>query len=133
MNAPSGLSVLLVEDNPDVAEVGAQLLEQLGNRVRIVASAAEALEALQRDELPDLLFSDIVMAGDMDGIALGRRVRELYPDIPVLLATGYAQSAERVGDEFPILNKPYELADLNHALGLLLADRQPATRLRLVQ
>jgi hypothetical protein len=48
----------------------------------------------------------------------------------VLLATGYSQSAERVGDEFPILHKPYEMADLNRALGALLAHRQPATQTR---
>jgi DNA-binding NtrC family response regulator len=77
-----------------------------------------------------VLFSDVVMAGELDGIELGRRVRALYPDLPVLLATGYSQSAERVGDEFQILHKPYEIADLNRALGALLAHRQPAAQTR---
>ncbi|MDB5367638.1 MAG: hypothetical protein JWM77_3565, partial [Rhodospirillales bacterium] len=130
LSAPTGLSVLVVEDNPDVADVAAALLEQLGNRVVVVANAADALDVIARGDRPDVLFSDVVMAGDMDGVDLGRRVRALYPDLPVLLATGYSQSAERVGDEFPILHKPYEMADLNRALGALLAHRQPATQTR---
>jgi CheY-like chemotaxis protein len=130
VNAPTGISVLVVEDNPDVADVAAALLEQLGNRVEVVANAADALELIARGDKPDVLFSDVVMAGEMDGVALGRRVRELYPDVPVLLATGYSQTAERVGDEFPILHKPYEMADLNRALGALLAHGRPATQTR---
>ncbi|WP_420241994.1 PAS domain S-box protein [Roseiterribacter gracilis] len=127
VDAPAGLNVLVVEDNPEVAEVAAALLEQLGNRVRVVSSGTDALADMADGNVPDVLFSDIVMSGEFDGIALGRRVRELYPNLPVLLATGYAQTAERVGDEFPILHKPYELADLNRALGLLLANSPAST------
>lgn len=119
--APRGARVLVVEDNPDVAEVAAGLLEQLGSRPRVVGSAEAALRALRSGEQPDVLFSDIVMAGEMDGLTLARRVRAEWPDLPILLTTGYSQNAENVAKEFTILPKPYELPDLNRALGSVLA------------
>jgi PAS domain S-box-containing protein len=119
--APRGARVLVVEDNPDVAEVAAGLLEQLGSQPRVVGSAEAALRALRNGEKPDVLFSDIVMAGEMDGLALARRVRAEWPDLPILLTTGYSQNAENVAKEFTILPKPYELPDLNRALGSVLA------------
>ncbi|CAN7318908.1 PAS domain S-box protein [Phenylobacterium sp. LjRoot219] len=119
--APRGARVLVVEDNPDVAEVAAGLLEQLGSRPRVVSSADAALRALRSGERPDVLFSDIVMAGEMDGLTLARRVRAEWPDLPILLTTGYSQNAENVAKEFTILPKPYELPDLNRALGSVLA------------
>ncbi|WP_165837073.1 PAS domain S-box protein [Phenylobacterium hankyongense] len=112
--------ILVVEDNPEVAEVAAGLLEQLGHKVRVVGAAAAALGALQDGDPPDLVFSDVVMAGEMDGIALARRLREQHPGLPVLLATGYSQAAERLGDEFPILRKPYKLNELSRAVNAVL-------------
>ena len=82
-------TVLLVEDNPDVASVSMSLLEQLGYKVHRVADAEAALRELEHDGV-DLLFSDIVMPGNMDGIGLARSVRKMHPNMPILLATGYA-------------------------------------------
>ncbi|HSV02019.1 MAG TPA: PAS domain S-box protein [Phenylobacterium sp.] len=126
--APSA-EVLVVEDNPEVAEVAAGMLEQLGHRVRVVTSAAAAMEAVNQDPRPDLVFSDIVMAGEMDGVALARRLTSEAPQIPVLLATGYSQAAERIGDEFAILRKPYKLAELGRAVGSLLNAAQTGDNL----
>jgi PAS domain S-box-containing protein len=125
-----GCCVLVVEDNPEVAEVAVRMLEQLGHRVMLTNGAAAALELLRGPEPPDLVFSDIVMAGELDGVALARRIRAEFPAIPVLLATGYAQPAEQIGAEFPILRKPYKLAELSRAVGALLAQaRQPDGKL----
>jgi len=121
--AAEGVSILVVEDNPEVAEVVAGLLEQLGNRTHVVNSADAALRALANGDQPDLVFSDIVMAGEMDGLALARRLRAERPDLPILLATGYSQAAEAMGDEFPILTKPYQLPELSRAVGAVLARR----------
>ncbi len=115
-----GICVLVVEDNPEVAEVAAALLEQLGARVRTASSARAALEDLASGEQPDLVFSDVVMAGDMDGLDLARRIREQHPGLPVLLATGYSENAASAAGEFPILAKPYEIADLGRAMAALL-------------
>jgi PAS domain S-box-containing protein len=117
---PAGIRVLVVEDNPAVADVAAALLEQLGGRVHVVSSAEAALLALRQGEQLDVLFSDIVMAGAMDGLALARQVRDERPDLPILLTTGYSQNAENVGREFTILPKPYELPDLSRALSSVL-------------
>jgi PAS domain S-box-containing protein len=114
--APRNLDILCVEDNPEVADVAAGLLEYLGHRPRVVNSASAALLMLEEGARPDLVFSDIVMAGDMDGVALARRIRERWPGVPVLLATGYSRAAEAIGEEFPILAKPYQVSELSSAL-----------------
>jgi PAS domain S-box-containing protein len=111
-------TVLLVEDNPDVASVSASLLEQLGYTVHRVADAEAALREIERDGV-DLVFSDIVMPGKMDGLSLARRLRELRPELPILLATGYSEAAADVRGDFPILRKPYEIHQLSQAIANL--------------
>ena len=111
-------TVLLVEDNPDVAIVSANLLEQLGYTVRRVADAEAALREIERDGI-DLVFSDIVMPGKMDGLALARRLRDIRPGLPILLATGYSNAAMNVRGDFPILRKPYEIHQLSEAIAKL--------------
>ena len=111
-------TVLLVEDNPDVASVSINLLEQLGYSVRTVADAETALREIDRDSV-DLVFSDIVMPGKMDGLAFAHRVREIRPNLPVLLATGYSDAAANVRGDFPILRKPYEIHQLSQAIAKL--------------
>jgi PAS domain S-box-containing protein len=111
-------TVLLVEDNPEVASVSISLLEQLGYTVRRVADAEAALRAIERDGV-DLVFSDIVMPGKMDGLALAHRLRQIRPGLPVLLATGYSDAAINVRGDFPILRKPYEIHELSQAIARL--------------
>jgi len=111
-------TVLLVEDNPDVASVSRALLEQLGYVVRKVPDAETALRELVRSKI-DLVFSDIVMPGKLDGLAMARRLREIRPDLPVLLATGYSDAAVNVRGDFPILRKPYEIHQLSQAIAKL--------------
>ena len=112
-------TVLLVDDNPDVAAVSTSLLEQLGYTVRRVANAEAALREIERDGI-DLLFSDIVMPGKMDGLGLARHLRAMRPDLPILLATGYSDAAVNVRGDFPILRKPYEIHQLSQAIAKLL-------------
>jgi PAS domain S-box-containing protein len=111
-------TVLLVEDNPDVASVSSSLLEQLGYTVRRVADAEAALREIERNNI-DLVFSDIVMPGKFDGLSLARRLREIRPDLPILLATGYSEAAADVRGDFPILRKPYEIHQLSQAIAKL--------------
>jgi two-component system NtrC family sensor kinase len=106
-------TALLVEDNADVAEVGAGYLRQLGYRVRSVANAQAAMAALRLDPQVDLVFSDILMPGGRNGLDLAREIEERFPHIPVLLTTGYsasAQDAVRYG--VVVLQKPYDLESL---------------------
>jgi PAS domain S-box-containing protein len=111
-------TVLLVEDNPEVASVSATLLEQLGYTVRRVSDAETALREVERDVI-DLVFTDIVMPGKMDGLGLAYRLREVRPDLPILLATGYSDAAANARGTFPILRKPYEIHQLSRAIAKL--------------
>jgi PAS domain S-box-containing protein len=116
--AATGLDILCIEDNLEVADVAAGMLTELGNRVRPVNSAEQAIRLLETGPCPDLIFSDIVMAGAMDGLGLARHVRERWPKVPILLTTGYSRAAQAIGNEFPVLAKPYHLAELKGALAL---------------
>lgn len=112
--------ILVVDDNPEVANVSATLLEQLGYTVKTANGAVAALNELKNGSF-DLVFSDIVMPGAMNGIALARKVRELHPDLPVVLATGYSEAAADVTHEFAILRKPFTEAELGRAVTVALA------------
>ena len=111
-------TVLLVEDNPEVASVSSSLLEQLGYSVRKVSDAEAALREIERNDV-DFVFSDIVMPGGIDGLNLARILREKRPNLPILLATGYSDAAAGVRGDFPILRKPYEIHQLSQAIANL--------------
>jgi PAS domain S-box-containing protein len=104
-------TILVVEDNEDVRAVAVSLLEQLGYRTVAVESSAAALARLSAGELPDAIFTDVVLPGDMDGLALARAVKQRWPDLPSVLTTGYAKIFESE-PEFPVLRKPYQIAAL---------------------
>ena len=111
--------VLVVEDDETVAELAAGLLEELGFEPAVVHGAIEALDRLNNGERPRLIFTDIVMPGGLSGLELARKVRNRYPEMPILLTTGYS---EQVGGAhgFEVLQKPYELASLAAAVEKVL-------------
>ena len=121
-------SVLLVEDNDDVAVLVSEMLQELGYKVERAANALAALQTLTEGTLIDVVFSDIMMPGEMDGVELGRQIRLRQTNVPVLLTSGYAhgavQRAEREG--FRVLPKPYDLPALAAALQGVRKDRMPA-------
>jgi CheY-like chemotaxis protein len=108
-------TVLLVEDNPDVATSSTVLLEELGYRVRCVGDAEAALCEVERNGI-DLVLSDVVMPGRMDGLGLARHLQRDHPSLPIVLTSGYSEAAVKSGGEFPILRKPYALHELSRAL-----------------
>ena len=116
-------TVLLVEDNPEVAEVSATMLEQLGYRVHAVGGAAAALDAISKQKF-DLVVSDVVMAGPMNGVALAGELRVRHPAVPVLLVTGYSSAFSESGIDLPLLRKPFDLSELSHAASRLIAQSQ---------
>ena len=119
-----GGKVLVVEDNREVARVSAVLLKDLGYTAVIVENAQAALDRLAEKPDIDLVFSDIVMPGGMDGFALAKHVGELYPNIPVLLTSGYSRAADEAAKAFPILRKPYEISELATSVKAILASAQ---------
>jgi PAS domain S-box-containing protein len=111
--------VLVVEDDSLVAELAAGMLNELGFEAVVTHSAKEALERLSGEQRPTLLFTDIVMPGGTSGIELAHKVRERFPELPILLTTGYSEQIGKT-DEFPLLQKPYEMQSLAAALGKVL-------------
>ncbi len=113
---PAG-SVLIVEDHPDVVEVASAYFADLGYGVKTAAGAQAALDMIERESGIDVVFSDILMPGGMNGLALAKAVRRRFPNIVVLLTTGYSSSAhDAVLEGFEVLPKPYDLAALERAL-----------------
>ncbi|MDR3513602.1 MAG: PAS domain S-box protein [Caulobacteraceae bacterium] len=108
--------VLVVDDNPDVVEVTSGLIELLGARVNAVCSAEAALAALEGEERYAMVITDVVLGGAMDGLSLGRALRERRPRLPVLLVSGYARVLNEVGETFPVLQKPFGIEDLERAV-----------------
>ena len=102
--------VLVVEDRPDVADLARMVLEDYGYVADIALNAREALSRLDGADY-DLLFTDLIMPGGMNGVMLAREARRRKPDLKVLLTTGYAESSlERTdagGSEFDVISKPY--------------------------
>jgi len=111
--------VLVVEDDVLVAEFAAGMLSELGFDPTVTHSAKEALERLSGEQRPALIFSDIVMPGGISGLELARKVRQRFPELPILLTTGYSEQVAGAHG-FPILQKPYELSSLADALSKLL-------------
>jgi signal transduction histidine kinase len=110
-------TVLLVEDDPDVAEVGAAMLAEIGYEVVRADRAQRALDLVAGGgPRPDLVLSDVVMPDGMNGIELARRLRALLPHLPIVLTTGYNFVSGDPSVEFPLLPKPYKRADLAAAL-----------------
>src|SRR6266702_969405 len=123
----AGGTVLLVEDNEEVAAVCRSYLDQLGFAVEHAATAKQALAVLENDKPIELMFSDILMPGEMNGVGLAREARRLRPNLPVVLTTGYSTSADAALREgFVVLRKPYDLESLRKMLCAAFGGTQAA-------
>ncbi len=112
-------SILLVDDDPMVAETTVGMLEVLGHRVKVASSGGRALEMLVADTSVDLVITDYAMPG-MTGKELARRIRETRPNLPVVLASGYAELAAQDDSGLPRLDKPYALDKLASVIGAMV-------------
>ena len=129
---PAG-TVLIVEDHADVLEVARAYFSDLGYRVKEASSAEAGLQLLERDGAVDVVFSDILMPGGMNGLDLAQAVRQRFPQIAVLLTTGYSSSAQdAVREGFEVLRKPYGIGKLEAALAAAREARARAPRTRQV-
>jgi PAS domain S-box-containing protein len=108
-------TILVVDDNDAVRIAAARILTSLGYAVLEADSGVAALGVIEQATKVDLLFSDVVMPGDINGVALAERVLTLWPAIAVLLTSGYANTdatATVPAQIGPILAKPYRRPDL---------------------
>lgn len=126
VQASASGAVLLVEDEPPLLRLATRALRGAGFEVLTAGCAAEALELLDTSgAVPAALISDVVMPG-IDGFALAERVRARWPGLPVLLVSGYAETAlgrDLAAEGLRLLAKPYGLSELVAELRGLLADR----------
>jgi len=117
--------ILLVEDDDEVATLVSEMLYQLGYEVTRASSAAAALGALADGRNVDLVFSDVMMPGGMNGVELAREIQKRRSGIPILLTSGYSgpsvQAANEVGVR--ILSKPYRIDELAAALDAVKAEK----------
>ncbi|MDA9490010.1 ATP-binding protein [Bradyrhizobium sp. CCBAU 11361] len=113
----SGMSVLVVEDNIELANFAADGLTELGYSITLVDNAADALAELVVDtDRFDVVFSDVVMPG-MTGLELGRAIRDRGIGVPVVLTTGYSEALAQDGNHgFDLVQKPYSIEELSQIL-----------------
>jgi signal transduction histidine kinase/ActR/RegA family two-component response regulator len=115
-------TVLLVEDDDEVAETATKLLTMIGYKASRAQDARTALALLLGGQTFDLVFSDIIMPGGMSGLDLARRIRRHFPDMPILLASGYSHAAAEVAREgLAIIAKPYRAEGLSDAIRRAIA------------
>jgi signal transduction histidine kinase/ActR/RegA family two-component response regulator len=121
-----GLRVLLVEDHEQLGDVTAGLLATYGCVVSRAGTASDALTLLEDPaQRFDIVLSDIVMPGKMDGIALARTIQQRWPTVAVVLNSGYT-SAQGAAHDFAVLRKPCTPEALVEALQSALAPAEPA-------
>jgi signal transduction histidine kinase/ActR/RegA family two-component response regulator len=121
----AGARILLVEDNEELAHLTAALLQAHGLQVLRAGNAAQALQMLQPPHEVDLMLSDVVMPGEMDGVALARQLQREQPQLPVVLVSGYSDVAAQA-TEFKVLRKPCAEDELVRALSAALAGKRRA-------
>lgn len=125
LQALMGLRVLLVDDDPDVRAVTAQLLDELGCEVEAVESGAQAIERARRGAAFQAVLIDFAMPG-LNGGETARRLRELQPGLPLVLMSGYADLGELAGAwQGPVLHKPFSVQALGEALAHAAGEGRP--------
>jgi CheY-like chemotaxis protein len=122
--APGPPRILLVEDDPRVAEATQDLLQNMGFDTRWAGDGTAALAFVESDPKLALVLSDVVMPGGLSGLDLARTLRDRRPELPVVLMTGYSSYAsEVVGDGFALIEKPYRRDALAASLRSALENR----------
>jgi CheY-like chemotaxis protein len=115
-------TILLVDDDALVCSATASTLADLGHRVFQAPSGRRALELLRAGTAVDLVLTDQAMPG-MTGLQLAAEIRASWPDLPIMLATGYADLPDRAGLKLPRLVKPYGQEEMAAAIAALMGGR----------
>jgi CheY-like chemotaxis protein len=119
-DAAPGLTILAVDDDPLVLMNTVAILEDMGHRVVQANSARKALNAIGEEPGVDLVITDQAMPM-MTGLQLVAAIRERRPDLPAILATGYAELPPGAAADFIKLDKPFREADLTRAIAVAMA------------
>jgi CheY-like chemotaxis protein len=119
-SAPQASVILVVDDDALINMSTVDMIEDLGHTVLEAYSGKEALEILQSGKQIDALVTDYAMPG-MTGVELATKAREINPNLPILLATGYADLPSGTTTDLPRLSKPYQQTELANQIGKLLS------------
>lgn len=123
-----GATIMVTEDDPFVRGYAVAALKGFGYSVIVAADGREALGLLHSGAKPDLLFTDVVMPGGVNGWELARQAQEILPGLDVLFTSGYALEAlvevGRLAPDTIILNKPYRKSELGARVASMLSGRQ---------
>lgn len=111
-------SVLAVDDNPDILELVSEHLRNNAYEVDTAKSAAEALGIIRSGRVPQILVSDIVMPGTIDGVELAKIIQRTYPHVGILLMTGWSLDQDH---NFTCLSKPFHLKEITDWITSFLA------------
>ena len=118
------VEILFVDDESDILTLGVSALREAGYSVQSAISGDVAMILVEQGLLFDLLITDIVMPGFLDGFALARKAREFIPDLPILYSTGFGKAASMGSERAPageLLLKPYRQSELLHAVERVLS------------
>ena len=122
-SAEAGETILLVEDDEEVLAMAVESIEELCYRVLIARNARQALDHIRGPGRIDIMFSDVMMPGEINGAQLAAEARRLRPGLKVLLTSGYVgdpASQHAIGDEVAVLTKPYRRDELAQKLSVVL-------------
>jgi DNA-binding NtrC family response regulator len=119
--------ILLVEDDPSVAEATQDLLHNMGFDTCWAGDGPAALAFVENDPKLALVMSDIVMPGGVSGLELARTLRDRRPELPVILTSGYSShTSEVVAEDFALIEKRYRRDVLAASLRSALEKRGPS-------
>ena len=119
----SRIRILLADDSITIQKVVELTFSDGDYEVTAVNNGAKAVQKLA-EMRPDIILSDIIMPGGISGLELARKVRDRFPELPILLTTGYSEQVGGVHG-FPVLPKPYEMDSLVSAVRKLLKHELP--------
>ena len=132
MKRPTGTeTILIIDDEEGLREVAAFYLKNLGYKTLTAENSAAALKVLEQNDHIDMLFSDVVMPGDMDGYQLALEAHDIYPNLRVLLTSGFTKKRAKLnnsGNKYLIglndrlLSKPYNMSELASAIHKVLIE-----------
>ena len=127
--------ILLVDDEAIVRAATGAMLSDLGHKVIEAGSGAQALELLRDGVAPELVITDYLMPG-MNGAELAKEIRAAHPNLPIMIATGYAAVAGNAMADLPLLPKPFRQSELAATIERLISSalhgegaRKPKLRL----
>jgi PAS domain S-box-containing protein len=119
-------TVLVVEDNSNLRTVVVKQLDAIGLRVLEAENGQMALDVLKEEPRVDLVFTDVVLPGNMDGYALARAIKESYPNLKIIMTSGFPGmrfNETELADSLPLLSKPYRKQDLVRMVREVLDER----------